>query len=112
PNSQPAQTKTRQPPEQQQCDIHTLGFGRDQALAPVRRARPEHWVAGPWSCRGVGVPATLSRWRSRVQVPSGPRSSLTGRTAGTSSGSQVPSAYGPKDRTPDYESGSGGSSPP
>jgi hypothetical protein len=25
-----------------------------------------------WSCRAVGVLATLSRWRSRVQVPSGP----------------------------------------
>src|SRR5579859_23816 len=26
----------------------------------------------PWSCRGDGVPATPSKWRSRVQVPSGP----------------------------------------
>ena len=26
-----------------------------------------------WSCRAVGVLATLSRWRSRVQIPSGPQ---------------------------------------
>ena len=26
-----------------------------------------------WSCRAAGVLATLSRWRSRVQVPSAPR---------------------------------------
>ncbi len=28
---------------------------------------------GRWSCRAVGVLATLSRWRSRVQIPSGPQ---------------------------------------
>ena len=38
-------------------------------LTLVRPQSPE-----PWSCRRDGVPATLSRWRSRVRVPPGPRS--------------------------------------
>src|SRR6185437_236617 len=41
----------------------------------------DHRAAITRSCRAVGVLATLSRWRSRVQVPSGPRSRRIARTA-------------------------------
>lgn len=55
--------------------VNAYGEGSNPS-ARARRRKPPHGAARglkqQWSCRGDGVPATPSRWRSRVRTPSGP----------------------------------------
>lgn len=62
----------RQSPLSARDMARLFGVHRNTILA-LRNGRSwKRLKLSAWSCRGVGVPATLSRWRSRVQVPSRP----------------------------------------
>ena len=74
---------------------------------PLRSPRPESW-----SCREAGVPATPSRWRSRVQVPSGPPEPYSSAAERVHDRHEVPGQHGVRlpsvcsstDRASDYGS--------